>query len=78
MESEQYIDGFSQIHFIGGMMRLDMIVLTPQPGAEPLARAAGLIVMTPQAFISTLGAMQQFAGKLAEAGVLQEIPKSQA
>ena len=78
MKSEQYIDGFSQIHFIGGMVRLDMFILTPQPGAEPQSSAAGRIVMTPQAFLSSMEAMQQFVDKLAEAGVLRKVSPPQA
>ena len=78
MNSDLYIDGISQIHFAGGMVRLDMFVLSPQPGGEALQNAAGRIVMTPQAFLAALEGMQQFVGKLAEAGVLQKVPQGQA
>ena len=77
MKSDLFIDGINQIHFVGGMVRLDMYVLSPQPGVEPVQDDAGRIVMTPQAFLSFMEAMQQFAGKLAEAGVLQTIPPKQ-
>ena len=77
MKADQYIDGVSQVHFVGGMVRLDMFVLSPQPGAEPLQSDAGRIVMTPQAFLSMFETMQQFVGKLAEAGVLREVPQAQ-
>ena len=78
MKSDHYyIDGVSQIHFAGGMVRLDMFVLSPQPGDEALQIDAGRIVMTPQAFLSAMDAMQNFVGKLAEAGVLQELPRQQ-
>ena len=80
MNKRHYIDGFSQVHFVGGMIRIDTFVLSPQPDAEAMPEDAGQLVMTPQAFVGALDAMQQLADKLAEAGVLQrrEDPASQA
>ena len=77
MKLDQYIDGISQIHFVGGMVRLDMFTLSPQPGSEPLQSDAGRIVMTPQTFLSVFDSMQQFVAKLAEAGVLREVSPEQ-
>ena len=71
MNKRHYIDGFSQVHFVGGMIRIDTFVLSPQPDAEAMPEDAGQLVMTPQAFVGALDAMQQLADKLAEAGVLQ-------
>ncbi len=71
MAKRLYIDGFNQVHFVGGMIRIDTFVLSPKPDADAVPEDAGQIVMTPQAFVGALDAMQQLAGKLAEAGVLQ-------
>ena len=68
---KKYIDGFSQVHFIGGMVRINMFTLVPVPDAEPTQEDSGQLVMTPQAFIGALNAMQQLAERLAEAGILQ-------
>ncbi len=67
----KYIDGFNQVHFVGGMIRIDTFVLAPRPDAEPAQEDAGQLAMTPQAFVGALNAMQQLAARLAEAGVLQ-------
>ncbi len=65
-----YIDGISQIHFLNNMVRMDTFVLAPASGEEPRQEKTGQIVMTPQGFLSALGAMQQLADRLVEAGVL--------
>ena len=70
--SAQYIDGISQVHFMNGMIKMDLFTLQPQPDAEPLQEKAGQLVMTPQGFLSALGAMQQLADKLVEAGIIQK------
>ena len=72
MESK-YIDGISQIHFLNNMVRMDAFVLAPAPNQEPNQESAGQIVMTPQGFLSALGAMQQMADKLVENGILQKV-----
>ena len=71
MKQQHYIDGFQQVHFVGGMIRIDTFVLAPRPNAEPEMEASGQLIMTPQAFVGALDAMQQLAARLAEAGVLQ-------
>ena len=71
MKMRHYIDGFSQVHFVGGMIRIDTFVLDPRQEAEAVIEDAGQLVMTPQVFVGALEAMQQLADKLAEAGVLQ-------
>ncbi len=66
-----YIDGFSQIHFINGMVRIDTFQLQPQKNSEPTKNDDTQIIMTPQTFIEALSAMQQLAEKLTENGILQ-------
>lgn len=72
MSSEQYIDGLKQIHFVAGMVRMDTFVLEPKDDGEPDQTPAARLLMTPQGFVGMLGAMQQMADKLVEAGVLQK------
>ena len=72
MQKKYYVDGIQQVHFIGGMVRMDMFQLTPGQHAEPVQETAGQLIMTPQGFISALGAMQQLAEKLVEAGILEK------
>ena len=71
MRSEQFIDGFQQVHFLGGMVRIDTFRLTPQQDAEPLQELAGQIIMTPQGFVTALNALQQLADKLIDVGILK-------
>ena len=72
MKPVTFIDGVSQIHFISGTIRVDTSLLQGQQGAEPTPAENAQLVFTPQGFLSTLGAMQHLAEKLAEAGVLQK------
>ena len=71
MKKQYYTDGFQQVHFAGGMGRIDTFVLAPRPNAEPEMEVSGQLIMTPQAFVGALDAMQQLAARLAEVGVLQ-------
>ncbi len=66
-----YIDGISRIHFINGMVRMEAFLLEPQAEGEPAQAGAGQLIMTPQGFLSALGAMQQLAQRLEESGVIQ-------
>lgn len=75
MKTTTFIDGVSQVHFINGMIRLDTFVLQGQQGAEPVQVENAQLVLTPQGFLAMLGATQQLADKLAEAGILQKQPQ---
>ena len=72
MKSMTFIDGVSQVHFLNGNIRLDTFVFQGQQGAEPAPVENAQLVLTPQGFLAMLGAMQQLAEKLAEAGILQK------
>lgn len=71
MIKHHYIDGIRQLHFVGGMVRMDTFVLQPQQGSEPEMQDGPQLIMTPQGFLASLNAMQQLAEKLVENGVLQ-------
>lgn len=77
MAREIFADGIDQIHFSGGMVRLDLFTLQPSAQstdqgqhAAPVTQAR--IIMTPQGFLSAFAAMQNLADKLVEAGVLKK------
>ena len=72
MKNVTFIDGVSQVHFLNGNIRLDTFVLQGQQDAEPVPLENAQLVLTPQGFLSMLGAMQNIAEKLAEAGLLQK------
>ena len=72
MKSEQFIDGFQQVHFLGGMVRIDTFRLAPQQDAEPLQEPVVQLIMTPQGFITALNTLQQLADKLVNLGILQK------
>ena len=72
MKSVTFIDGVSQVHLINGNIRLDTFILQGKQGAEPVQEENAQLVLTPQGFLAMLGAMQQLAEKLSEAGLLQK------
>lgn len=73
MDKTMFIDGVGQIHFVGGMVRLDCIEYKMQSdatgNASPKPMNTTTIVMPPQGFLAMLKSMQDLAGKLVEAGV---------
>ena len=72
MKSVTFIDGVSQVHLINGNIRLDTFILQGKQGAETVQEENAQLVLTPQGFLAMLGAMQQLAEKLTEAGLLQK------
>ena len=72
MKSVTFIDGVSQAHFLNGNIRLNTFILQGQQGNEASQVENAQLVLTPQGFISMLGAMQQLAEKLTEVGMLQK------
>lgn len=72
MKSVTFIDGVSQVHLINGNIRLDTFILQGKQGADPVQEENAQLVLTPQGFLAMLGAMQQLAEKLTEAGLLQK------
>ncbi|WP_458399040.1 hypothetical protein [Mailhella sp.] len=72
MKNITFIDGVSQVHLINGNIRLDTFVLQGNMESEPKPEEGAQLILTPQGFLSMLGAMQNIAEKLAEAGLLQK------
>ncbi len=69
---EIYADGIAQIHFAGGMVRLDLTTLQPgEEGKPPISEANIRIIMPPQGFLDAFDSMQKLMDKLVDAGVLR-------
>ena len=72
-KKEIFADGIGQIHFAGGMVRLDLVTLQPtEEGKAPEPESHTRIIMPPQGFLSTFNSMQQLINQLVEAGVLKK------
>ncbi len=73
IKKEIFADGIGQIHFAGGMIRLDLVSLQPtEEGKAPASEAHTRLIMPPQGFLSAFNSMQQLIDKLVEAGVLKK------
>lgn len=46
-KKEVYADGIGQIHFAGGMVRLDFMTLQPQEGQDPKPEMTQRVIMPP-------------------------------
>lgn len=69
---EEYVDGIAQIHFVNGMVRIDLARAEPQEGRDkPELQIFERVILSPQGFLNSLAIMQQLADKLADNGVLQ-------
>ena len=70
---EIFADGIGQIHFIGGMARLDLANLQPtEEGKEPVMESSIRVIMPMQGFLAAFNSMQQLIDKLVAAGVLKK------
>ena len=70
---EMFADGLGQIHFAGGMVRMDFMTLQPgEAGQEASPRNSFRIIMPTQGFLGAFNSMQQLIDKLVEAGVVQK------
>jgi hypothetical protein len=76
MESKKeiYVDGIDKIHFIGGMIRIDMMSLEAgeDPDSPPVPVFKERIVMPPEGFLRSFDTMQQLINQLMEKGVFKE------
>ena len=76
-DREFYADGIEQIHFVGGMVRIDFMTLQPEEnGGEentpPKPQVSRRLIMPPQGFVNTFNSMQQLIDKLVDAGLVQK------
>ena len=72
VKEEFYGDGMPQIHFAGGLVRMDFATFQPDPGGkEPKPEKNFRLVMNMQSFLSTFDTMQKLAERMVEIGVLK-------
>ncbi len=71
-----YADVISDIHFAGGMVRMDLATVDTTDGIEegktPKIQAERQIIMPPDGFIKSFNNMQALISKLVEAGVMKK------
>jgi hypothetical protein len=69
-----FADGFSNISFVNGMVRIDLASTPPGPvsgGTPAQAEVHHRVVLTPRAFLQSMGMMQDLLQKLVDAGVVR-------
>lgn len=72
VKEEFYGDGMPQIHFAGGLVRMDFATFQPDPaGKEPTSEKKFRLVMNMQSFLSTFDTMKKLAERMVEIGVLK-------
>lgn len=72
VKEEFYGDGMPQIHFAGGLVRMDFATFQPDPGGkEPKPEKNFRLVMNMQSFLSTFDTMKKLAERMVEVGVLK-------
>lgn len=73
MKPEIFADGFSNVTFRNGMIRMELGSLPAVDGPEGQSQLENhhRLVLTPQGFLQGLGLMQDLARRLAEAGVIR-------
>ena len=77
--TEIFADGMGQIHFVGGMVRMDFMTLQPgEDGGEAKQRKNFRLIMPAQGFIGAFNSMQQLLDKLVAAGVAAKNDQPQA
>ena len=72
-KKEIFADGIGQIHFAGGMVRMDLMTLQPtEEGKAPVPETNVRLILPPQGFLAAFNSMQQLIDKLVEAGVVKK------
>lgn len=72
---EFFADGIGEITLAGGMVRMDLVSLTGKQGDEgnePRLEASRRIVMPPDGFLRSFGAMENLVKQLVEAGLVKQ------
>ena len=72
-KKEIFADGIGQIHFAGGMVRMDLMTLQPtEEGKAPVPETNVRLLLPPQGFLAAFNSMQQLIDKLVEADVVKK------
>lgn len=69
---EIYTDGIGKIHFLGGMLRLDLFSFLPteNEGEKPSPEVVKRLIMSPNAFLASYESFVNMIEKLKEAGII--------
>ncbi len=71
--TEIYSDGIGKIHFIGGMIRLDLFTFSPDEedaSGKPKPEVCQRVVMSPNAFLASYDSFVNMIEKLKDANIL--------
>jgi len=72
---EYFADGIGEITLAGGMVRMDLVSLTGKQGEEgnePRLEATRRIIMPPDGFLRSFGAMENLVKQLVDAGLVKQ------
>ena len=72
---EIYSDGIGKIHFIGGMLRLDLFSFNPDQedaAGKPKPEVVQRVVMSPNAFLASYDSFLNMIDKLKAANILAD------
>ncbi len=72
---EFFADGIGEITLAGGMVRMDLVSLTGKQGDEgdqPRLEASRRIIMPPDGFLRSFGAMENLVKQLVDAGIVKQ------
>ncbi len=72
---EFFADGIGEITLAGGMVRMDLVSLTGKQGDEkdaPRLEATRRVIMPPDGFLRSFGAMENLVKQLVDAGIVKQ------
>ena len=69
---EIYTDGIGKIHFLGGMLRLDLFSFAPstEDNDKPQPEVVERLIMSPNAFLASYESFVNMIEKLKTAGII--------
>lgn len=73
-KKEIYVDGVEKIHFLGGLVRIDLGTLQPNEAdpEQPNMTFTERVITTPEGFLRIYNSIQQLAEHLLKQGVLKK------
>ena len=73
--TEKFVDGAENIHFLGGLVRVDFATLQPNSvdPEKPTSEVTERLIMTPEGFLKTYSIIQRLAEHLLKQGVLKRV-----
>lgn len=74
---ELYIDGIGNISFIGGVIRADLVTYSAEKkdsNGNPTLMTKQHIILSPQGFVQSAGAINNLMKKMVDAGIITQKP----